>query len=75
MAVKKKKEKSYGSIEEQEIEEEPVASADEDLPDPKDPGRVDQETRRRLHEAQEEARRRRERAELEGVEPKDGDIE
>ncbi len=67
MAVKK----SYGSIEEQEIDEEPVASADEDLPDPEDHGDIDKDTKRRLEAAQTVARRRRGKAEREESEPAD----
>ncbi len=57
--------KSYGSIEEQTIEEEPVDTAHDDLPDPEGLGVIDPDTRRRLEASQAADRRRRERAERE----------
>ena len=56
--------RGYGSIEEEDIADEPVVQAGTDLPDPDDErGQTDPEIQRKLEEAAAEARRRRESAE------------
>jgi len=58
------KQKSYGSIEEEPIDEDPVHAGHTDLPDPEEYGDVDPEIGKKLAQAKAAAREQRLKAEL-----------